>query len=99
MVSDIALLKPLPDAIKKSVKAYVGCLAGAMMKDRYIGAIKEAGFREVKIMEETRFPLELMANDPTAKAVMKKANISAKDVKEIPDAVASIKVSGIKLKT
>lgn len=98
MVSDIVLLKPLPDAVKRSVKAYVGCLAGAIMKDKYIKAIEEAGFEGVKVIEETRFPLDLMINDPTAKAVMKEANIRVEDVKGIENAVASVKVSSIKPK-
>ena len=44
MVSDIVLLKKLPDFVKDSIEAYVGCIAGAATKDRYLGAIKSAGF-------------------------------------------------------
>lgn len=96
MVSDIVLLKPLPEAIKRSVKAYVGCLAGAIMKDKYIRAIEDAGFAGVKVVEETQFPLDLMLNDPTAKAVMREAKIRVEDLKGMESAVASVKVSGIK---
>lgn len=98
MVSDIVLLKPLPDAVKKSVKAYVGCLAGAAMKGAYLTAIEDAGFEKVKVVDETRFPLDLMVSDPTAKAVMKEANIRAKDMKRIENTVASVKVSAVKPK-
>lgn len=55
MVSDIVLLKELPDAIKNSVEAYVGCIAGAEMKDKYLDSIKKAGFRDVKVVDETSF--------------------------------------------
>ena len=48
MVSDIVLLKPLPEEIKNSVFAYIGCLAGAVTKNEYLGAIQEAGFQEDK---------------------------------------------------
>jgi arsenite methyltransferase len=96
MISDLVLLKPLPDAIKKSVEAYVGCLAGAMMKDKYLELIEKAGFQKVKIIEETRFPVKLMLNDPTAKAVMKETGTSKERIKEIGDTVASIKVYGTK---
>jgi len=96
MVSDLVLLKELPETIKRSVKAYIGCLSGAMMKDRYVEIIKEAGFQEVKIIEETRFPIELMANDPTAKVVMEKSNVPVEDVRGIAKSVASIKVHGTK---
>jgi hypothetical protein len=56
MVSDLVLLKGLPDIIKESVEAYVGCLAGAIMKDEYIGYIKKAGFKEVKIIGQANYP-------------------------------------------
>ncbi|MDH5638813.1 MAG: arsenite methyltransferase, partial [Nitrospinota bacterium] len=32
VVSDITLLKPLPDSIRNSLSAYIGCVAGAMMR-------------------------------------------------------------------
>lgn len=96
MVSDIVLLKGLPEALKNSVQAYVGCLAGAMMKDDYMKSIKAAGFRKVKIIEETSFPIDYMANDPTAVAILKDSNLSLDKVKESLSSVLSIKVSGVK---
>lgn len=96
MVSDIVLLKELPEAIKNSVEAYVGCLSGAIMKDRYLAAIENAGFDGVKILKETLFPIKDMSNDPTAKAVIEKANISSGDIAEIGDVVASVRVSATK---
>ncbi len=96
MVSDVVLLKKLPEEIRNSVEAYVGCLSGAMIKDNYTETIRQAGFEEVRIIEETRFPIKYMSNDPTAKAVVKNSTISLKDVKEIGDAVSSVKVFGIK---
>jgi len=96
MVSDIVLLKELPEAIKKSVKAYIGCLSGAAMKDKYIETIKKAGFQEVKIIEEKHFPIEYMSNDPTARAVMEDSGLSVEKVKEIGNSAASIKVYGTK---
>ncbi len=96
MISDLVLLKELPEVIKNSVKAYIGCLAGAIMKDKYIEAIEEAGFQGVKIIEEIRFPVEYMANDPTAKAVMESSNIPVEKVREIAVSVASVKVYGVK---
>jgi SAM-dependent methyltransferase len=96
MVSDIVLLRELPDSIKNSIQAYVGCLAGAMMKDDYIGAIDAAGFHNIKVIDETCFPIDLMANDPTAAAVIEKVDISTEEVKEFADSVLSIKVQAVK---
>ena len=98
MISDLVLLKELPDFIKSSIEAYVGCLSGAMLRDEYIKAIREAGFQEVKIMDETFFPIECMANDPTAKAVISELNLPIEKIKDIASSVVSIKVQGIKPK-
>ena len=98
MVSDIVLLKDLPEFIRDSIAAYVGCISGAMMKDDYIEAVKKAGFREVRIVDEVFFPIECIANDPTAKAIINKMNIPSEEIKDIANSVLSIKVQGIKPK-
>jgi SAM-dependent methyltransferase len=98
MVSDIVLLKELPEAIKKSAEAYVGCLSGANMKDEYLSLIRKAGFQKVAVVGETHFPVELMVSDETAKAVIKKSKIPETELKGIANSVASIKVSATKVK-
>ncbi len=96
MISDMVLLKELPEVLKNSVEAYVGCLSGALLKDEYIRTIKAAGFQDVKIIDETSFPMELIDHDPTAKEVIKDLNIPPEKVKEIASSVKSIKVYGVK---
>jgi hypothetical protein len=80
------------------VQAYIGCVSGAVMKNEYINLIKDAGFRTVKVVEETLFPIDFVADDPTVKAVIKKSNISVKKAKQFAGSVLSIKVRGIKPK-
>jgi len=96
MISDIVLLKELPDLIKNSIEAYIGCISGAIMKDEYIDAIKAAGFNEIRVIDEKPFPIECMANDPTAKAIIENLKIPPEKVKEIAGSVVSIKVYGVK---
>ena len=96
MVSDIVLLQELPDAIKNSVQAYIGCLSGAVMKAEYLRLIKKAGFKDVSILDESCFPIDCMATDPIAKVIMKDVNIPPEKLGEAIDAVASIKVKGVK---
>jgi len=98
MVSDIVLLKELPDFIRSSVAAYVGCISGAMMKDEYIKTIREVGFRDVRIVDEAIFPIECITNDPTAKVLINRMNLSEDKLKDTADSVVSIKVQGIKPK-
>lgn len=96
MVSDIVLLAELPESVKKSVAAYVGCLSGATGKEEYIKSIKAAGFKNVGIVGETHFPTELMLNDPTAKAIVGKLDLPVREIAKLADTIASIKVSGLK---
>ena len=92
MVSDLVLVKDLPEIIKESVEAYVGCLAGAIMKDEYLGYIRKAGFRNVEIAGQSKYPVEAMANEVTAQIVNNNPGIKQRDLQSVEDSVASIKV-------
>jgi arsenite methyltransferase len=96
MISDIVLLKELPDVLKNSIEAYVGCLSGALLKDVYIRTIKAAGFQDVRIIDETSFSMEFIANDPTVKEVIENSKIPPENIKEAASSIVSIKVYGIK---
>lgn len=96
MVSDIVLSKKLPTAILKSVSAYVGCISGAVLKDAYLAAIKAAGFGEIDIMDEQRFPIGDMAHDVTARAVVKAFGTNPEKIRETEDSVLSVKVRAVK---
>lgn len=96
MVSDIVLIKPLPKIIKDSVEAYVGCLAGASMKDEYLNYIKNEGFQSVEIISQTNYPIEVMANDITAQIVKTAPDIKKEDLNDVENSVASIKVRAVK---
>jgi ubiquinone/menaquinone biosynthesis C-methylase UbiE len=98
MVSDIVLLKELPEEIKNSVTAYIGCLAGAVTKNEYFGAIQAAGFKETRIIDEKTTPAELLANDPSAREIVKNMNLSREKAKDLARSVISIKVSAVKPK-
>ena len=80
MVSDLVLVKDLPNDVKNSVEAYVGCLAGAIKKDEYLCFIEQAGFQDIKIISEAGYPVDAMF-----------ANLEAAQ-----DLVTSIKVSAVK---
>ena len=96
MVSDIVLVQELPDSVKNSVAAYIGCLSGAEMKDQYIQAIKAAGFQQVSILDETSFPTDYMSNDPTAQALVNDSGIPRSDLKQLGKAIRSAKVYAVK---
>ncbi len=75
MVSDLVLAQELPDLIKESVEAYVGCLAGAVKKEDYLKFIEEAGFKDIRVLSQVNYPVAAMANDATVKAIMEKSHL------------------------
>lgn len=80
MVSDLVLVRELPEALKGSVEAYVGCLAGAIRKEEYLGFITAAGFKDANVISQSHYPVDAVFDD----------------LKTAEDAVASIKVSAVK---
>ncbi len=95
MISDIVLLKELPESIRDSIDAYIGCIAGAMMKDEYLNTIKNAGFRDLQV-DETKFQIEYLSNDPIGKEIMEKLKIPLDELKMIGESFVSIRVQGRK---
>jgi arsenite methyltransferase len=50
-ISDIALKHELPEAVAKSMAAYVGCIAGAIGINDYRDGLLAAGFEHVEILD------------------------------------------------
>jgi len=96
MVSDLVVLKPLAEIVRESVEAYVGCIAGAVMKDEYLAAITEAGFQAVTVVGEDVYPIQLAVNDPIARALFSDTSVVSENLEGLLESVASIKVSAIK---
>jgi ubiquinone/menaquinone biosynthesis C-methylase UbiE len=92
MVSDIVILRPLPEHIRNSVRAYTGCIGGAMLMEEYLDAVKSAGFEDVQIIDKTG----------DSEAALEVAGIEDGDLsqeelnKVIMKSVVSIKVSARK---
>ncbi|NLF89162.1 arsenite methyltransferase [Candidatus Bathyarchaeota archaeon] len=96
MVSDIVLLKPLPKTVQESVEAYAGCIAGAEIKDKYLDAIREAGFSDVKVIEEKTYPLEFIVSEDAFEGAIDDLKMSPEELKSTANTVVSVKVSAVK---
>jgi arsenite methyltransferase len=80
-VSDLVLTRSLPEDVRRSVEAYVGCVAGAMPQEDFLAAMRQAGFDEVEVLEERTYA-----------SGGAEAGVGA----DAMDAVRSIKVRGVK---
>jgi arsenite methyltransferase len=96
MVSDIVLTKELPENVRKSIRAYIGCVAGASLETDYLGAIEAAGFQEVRVTNTTRLDYGSMGDDPAVGAMVEEIGIE--QAKELGRSIQSIKVSAVKPK-
>jgi len=96
LISDIVLLRQLPDFLKNSIESYIGCVSGAITKNEYIKEIKTAGFHDVKIINETSFAIEHITSSQTVSSIIDKFKIPPEKVKEIASSILSIKAYGTK---
>jgi cobalamin biosynthesis Co2+ chelatase CbiK len=96
MVSDMVLLQDLPDSIKKSAAAYTCCIGGASLKNEYLEAMKKAGFKEVKIVEETTLPLSLLTGSEAAGEMIEDSGASPEDLMKTIKSVVSVRVQATK---
>ena len=97
MVSDIVLLKELPEVIRENVQAYVSCIGGAIMKDKYIETIEEAGFQDVEIVEQSNFSTtEFLLGDDNIRDALGDQIEKVKQLDRLDLDSTSIKVKAIK---
>lgn len=54
-VSDVVVEGELPDALRKDMEAYVGCVAGALNHDEYLRKLERAGFVSAAIEPTRRY--------------------------------------------
>jgi SAM-dependent methyltransferase len=65
LVSDLVLTRPLPEEIRASVSAYVGCVAGASLESEYLGQIRGAGFSDVEVVRRDAYTVGDDSADPS----------------------------------
>ncbi|MDZ7377071.1 MAG: arsenite methyltransferase [candidate division KSB1 bacterium] len=97
MISDIVLLAELPGPIRESIDAYTGCLAGALLKEDYLGKISAAGFQQVEVADETIFPLDLLVSEPEPSVLAAWQEMTPQQQQQLAQSIHSIKVSARKL--
>ena len=106
-VSDIVLLKPLPEQLAKDISAYVGCISGASMLTEYLSVALAAGLRDLSIPKiafgadliKVLSPQELKTGGASCcGSTVSVSSLKNPDaiVKQAAEAVASIKLHGRK---
>jgi SAM-dependent methyltransferase len=55
IVSDIVLNRPLPETARHDADLYAACVAGALLRDDYIAAVRAAGFTQVELLTDRTY--------------------------------------------
>jgi ubiquinone/menaquinone biosynthesis C-methylase UbiE len=80
-----------------NAQAYASCIGGAIMKDKYLGAIKDAGFKDVEIMQQSDFSTtEFILNDDEIREAIGDQIENIKQLEQLDFDSTSIKVKAIK---
>lgn len=62
-VSDIALFRPLPDALKRDVEALVGCVAGAALVSEIEAAMRAVGLTDIVLRPKPEYVAAMTNSD------------------------------------
>jgi len=64
VVSDIVLEKALPPKLKADKDLYAACISGALLRDDYLKAIRDAGFKTIDILADHVYQASPIQGDP-----------------------------------
>jgi len=92
-VSDLALLKPLPDAIREMAAAMVGCVAGAALADETKTMLENAGFTSIVLSPKPEYVRSMQTwNDPLYEQIAK----ALPSGESLEDYIVSLSIEAIK---
>jgi arsenite methyltransferase len=92
-ISDLALLKPLPQEIRDMVESLIGCIAGAVLVDETRAMAEAAGLVELQLRPKAGYVDSMMDwNDPLYRKIIENLPVGAK----AGDYVTSLEVSAKK---
>jgi arsenite methyltransferase len=60
-VSDVVVRGELPESVRASAELYAGCVAGAIEEESYLDGIREAGFKDVRVVREKEIDIPVSA--------------------------------------
>jgi SAM-dependent methyltransferase len=69
VVSDIVLNRELPDEAKNDEDLFTACIAGALLREEYLKAIRDAGFQTLEILNDRLYASSNACDDPVTSPV------------------------------
>ncbi|UCE96578.1 MAG: arsenite methyltransferase [Candidatus Bathyarchaeota archaeon] len=84
MVSDLVLKRELPASIREGAHPS-SCIKTAILKDKYLKTIEEAGFKDIKILDEREYCFEEFTDDPDVKVIVANRSTDTQELKSISE--------------
>ncbi|MCX6658645.1 MAG: methyltransferase domain-containing protein [Euryarchaeota archaeon] len=94
-VSDMVLMKDLPESVRKDLRAWSECVSGAVSEKEYTGAMRTAGFENIKVEERVVYTKEQLTDYLKGTDSGEASRVAGID---LSDMVASYKISAKKPK-
>lgn len=95
-VSDIVLTEALPEYVRDSMAAYTACVAGAVLKEEYLGGIRKAGFKNIQVLSQNVFDLDFLDMAPELLKEAAALGLTEEKIQHISETIVSVKVSAVK---
>ncbi len=64
VVSDIVLNHELSAELASDPRVYANCISGALLRDDYLGAIRQAGFASIEVLDDHLYSASSCCGDP-----------------------------------
>jgi SAM-dependent methyltransferase len=92
-VSDLALLRPLPESVRNDVEALVGCVAGASLVPEIAQMMRSAGLVGIEILPKPEYVAAMQASkDPLYQRILEQLPVG----QTLADYVASVEIRASK---
>lgn len=69
IVSDIVLNRLLPESARNDADLYAACIAGALLREEYLQAVRDTGFAKVEILSDHTYQTSNACDDPITNGV------------------------------
>jgi ubiquinone/menaquinone biosynthesis C-methylase UbiE len=92
LICEPVLVKGTSQAARKKLMENLECLENGVGADEYKAAIKRAGFKKAKVIDETEFPVSRMMKDKRAQARLAQGEITAADIEAMSGLAISVKI-------
>ncbi len=96
LISDIVLEKNLPPEVANDVQSYVGCIAGAILRQDYLQTMRDAGFEKIETVSAANVAGGCGSDDRGLKEASERLGMDWEKIRHCVDDVTSLQLRATK---